>query len=286
MRKFGLRINAVAVALAASTAGIALLAGCGGGSDEASTLPVTITESKGVASYDVPESADGGLVEIKATNKGKAPHAIQLVGIEGDHSGDEALRIITGNSPTTPDWIRADGGTSAIPPGKTVTAFVNLAEGKYVVADLGGPGGAPTVSKEFDVSGGSDADLPETDAEVTGVAKGAERYGWEGSGLKSGTNTLTFISEGRQTIHFIGAFKITGKHSDAEVKQALEGGAPPSWVDQESFVETAALDGGKSQVTDLELKQAGTWVLFCPLTDREGGKPHFLEGMLKQVSIK
>ncbi len=285
MRLKGMQISLSA--LAVSAIGVAALTGCGGGGgDDASTLPVTITESNGAASYDVPASAGGGLVKLKVTNKGKAPHAVQLIGIEGDHTGQDALGVITGSSDTTPDWIRADGGTGAVPPGKTVSAFVNLGEGKYVVADLGGPGGAPTVSKEFEVSGGSDADLPETSAAVSAVAKGKDSYAWDDSGLKTGTNTLTFKSEGKDTIHFVGGFRITGKHTDAEIKQALQSNSLPSWVDQQSFVETAALDGGKSQVTDLDLDKAGTWVLFCPLTDRDGGKPHFLEGLLSQVSIK
>jgi len=30
---------------------------------------------------------------------------------------------------------------------------------------------------------------------------------------------------------------------------------------------------------------AGQYVVFCPLTDRNGGKPHFLQGMLKTVTV-
>jgi hypothetical protein len=55
-------------------------------------------------------------------------------------------------------------------------------------------------------------------------------------------------------------------------------------VDQASRVDTAALDGGKSLTTALTLTP-GQYVVFCPLTDRDGGKPHFLEGMLKKVTI-
>lgn len=236
MPLFRSRIGVGAVALAASVLGVAALAGCGGGGgDDASNLTVTITESNGVASYDVPASAAGGLVELRAVNKGKSPHAVQLVGIEGDHTGQDALKEITGGSSITPDWIRAEGGTSSVPPGKTVTAFVNLSEGKYVVADLGGPSGAPTISDEFEISGGSEGDLPETGATVTGTSDGADRYGWDASGLKAGNNTLTFNSEGKQTLHFIGAFRITGKHSDNELKKVLgQASPPPGWTRQAS----------------------------------------------------
>lgn len=266
---------------AAFALGVALLAaGCGGGSDDsASKLTLKVDPSGKITA---PKSVDGGLVDLKVANGGKAPLALQLVRIEGDHTAAEAAKVVGSNSSKTPDWLRAEGGTSSVDPGKTGNATLNLTEGKYVALNLQGPpAGAPT---EFTVKSGSEGDLPSTDATVTGVEKGKDSYAWEDDGLKAGTNTVTFKSEGDEAIHFIGAFRITGDHSEAEIKKALEG-KPPSWVDQASFTNTAVLDGGLSQVTDLTLKQPGTWVLFCPLSDREGGKPHFLEGMLTKVEI-
>ena len=48
----------------------------------------------------------------------------------------------------------------------------------------------------------------------------------------------------------------------------------------------AVLDGGLSQTTPLLLNKTGKYVLFCPLTDRNGGKPHFEEGMLTTVDVR
>jgi hypothetical protein len=39
-------------------------------------------------------------------------------------------------------------------------------------------------------------------------------------------------------------------------------------------------------VTKLELSKPGRYVLFCPLTDREGGKSHDQEGLLTTVEVK
>ncbi len=41
-----------------------------------------------------------------------------------------------------------------------------------------------------------------------------------------------------------------------------------------------------SQTTELDLKKPGQYVFFCPLTDRDGGKPHDQEGLLKIVTVK
>jgi hypothetical protein len=260
------------------------IAGCGGGgSDKAATASITYKDGK----FQLPKSIEGGLVDLTLKNQDKAPHAAQLVLVQGGHSTQEAIKFLSANSDKTPDWIRAEGGPTAGPSG-TSTATVNLPAGTYVVTDLGGPGSSgPPATAELKVNGGSEGDLPSTDVTVTAAEKGKDKYGWDVSGdLKKGTNQITFDSQGKEAIHFVGAFRINGKHSDAEIAKALESGGPPPYVDQSTFTNTTILDGGTSQVTDLSLAKPGTYVLFCPLTDRDGGKPHFAEGMLTQISVK
>jgi hypothetical protein len=53
-----------------------------------------------------------------------------------------------------------------------------------------------------------------------------------------------------------------------------------------SEVQTGALDSGKSLTTQLTLSKPGTYLLFCPLIDRDGGKPHFAEGLLTTITVK
>jgi hypothetical protein len=281
LRKLHL-IGPLALLAIAATA----VAGCGGGSsDKAATASITYTKD---GKFQLPKSIDGGLVELSLKNQdSKAPHTAQLVQVAGGHSNQEAIKFLSANSDKTPDWIRAEGGPSAAP-GQTGAATVNLPAGNYIVTDLGGPGSAgPPATAPVKVSSGSEGDLPSTDVTVTGAEKGKDKYGWELSGdLKKGTNQITFDSQGKEAIHFLGAFRINGKHSNGEIVKALESGGPPPYVDQQSFTSTSILDGGLSQVTDLTLNKPGTYVLFCPLTDRDGGKPHFAEGMLTQISVK
>ena len=81
--------------------------GCGGSSQTPAPLAISISEAGGEASFKAPKSTEGGLVEIKFENKGKAPHSVQLALLKGDHSIEEGLKIIQGNSPKTPEWLRA-----------------------------------------------------------------------------------------------------------------------------------------------------------------------------------
>jgi hypothetical protein len=276
------------IATAAVLVAAALVAGCGSSSSSSSSAAkASVTYTK-AGKFTVPKTISGGLVEVSLKNQDtKAPHTAQLVQVTGGHSTQDAIKFLSANSNKTPDWIRAQGGPSAAP-GQTAKATVNLPNGTYVISDLGGPGSSgPPATASVKVSGGSQGSLPSTDTTVTGAEKGKDKYAWDVAGnLKTGDNQITFKAEGKKAIHLLGAFRINGKHSNGEIVKALEGGGPPPYVDQQSFTTTSILDGGLSQVTDLHLTKPGTYVLFCPLTDRDGGKPHFAEGMLTQVTVK
>jgi hypothetical protein len=258
-----------------------------GGGAKPVALSVSVSESGKAAKYAIPASTKGGLVNVTLVNKGKQPHGAQLVRLTGNHTTAEALKVVAGDKPT-PSWVRAEGGVSAVPPGQTGSATVILPAGKYAVVDAGGPGSGPPASADFTVTAGTAGKLPSTPTTITGAQAGGNRYQWGISGtLKPGDNRVKFVSAGKDTLHFIGAFRVTGNRPLAMIEKALSGpGKPPKFVDQSSFTETAALDSGKSEITSLSLRKPGTYVLYCPLVDRGGGKPHHLVGMLKKVTVK
>lgn len=261
----------------------------GGGAAKPTTLALSISESGKTAKFTLPASTKGGLVSVTLKNTGKMPHSAQLVRLEGGHTVAQAVQNISGHSDKTPSWLRAAGGVAQVAPGQTGTAMLNLAAGKYGVVELGGPGSSgPPAHAELTVTPGQNGSLPATSTTVTGAAPSKDQYRWQVSGaLKSGVNQVTFNSKGTSALHFIGAFRINGNHSKAEIVKGLSSnGPPPPFVDQSSFTTTAALDGGQSQTTELAFQKPGTYVLFCPLHDRDGGKPHFAEGMLTEVKVK
>ena len=285
---------ALAGLLLAATPG--MLAACGGSSKKtaakAAKVSITISEAGKSSSYSLPATIKGGLVDLSITNSGKGPHGAQLVRLEGNHTPQQALQIVNSNNPNTktPDWIRGQGGVGAIAPGQTVTAALNLPAGKYFVVDASGPGSSgPPGYRQFTVTAGKDGSLPSTPTTIDGANPSKDHYRWDVSGapLKAGRNTVTFKSAGKQTLHLLSAFRLNGNATKAQIIKALKSnGAPPKFVDQTSFYSSAVLDGGLSQTTPLTLARPGKYVLFCPLTDRQGGKPHFEEGMLTTVTVK
>jgi len=290
------RSYAVAPALLLVAASALTLAACGSKSKKKSSngvtpsaVAITIDSAGKSAKYTVPATVKGGLVTLNVTNKAKAPHAAQLVLLKGGHTAKEALKVIGSNSNKTPSWLRGEGGIGGVPPGQSGTATLNLPAGKYLVLDSGGPGSSgPPGYSPFTVTAGKAGTIPTLPTTITAANPAKDKYKWEITGaLKPGPNQVTFVSKGKQAIHLIVGFRVTGNPSKAAIIKAVNSnGKPPKFVDQSSFLAGAVLDGGKSQVTPLTLSKPGEYVLFCPLSDRDGGKSHSKEGLLTTVNVK
>ena len=253
---------------------------------QATSLSIGYSQKGKNASYTAPASTKGGLVNVTFQNNGKAPHDAQLAEM-GNHSAQQVLKVLEGNR--IPSWLHGEGGPGTANPGQTSNATVLLPPGNYLIFDGGNMGNTRPAFKTLKVTGGSAASLPSTGTTVTAAAPAKDKYKWQISGpLKAGENTVTFASKGgKDALHFIAAARVTGNPSQAKILKALKSnGKPPSFVDQKSFTSTSVLDAGKSEVTSLSLKTPGKYVLFCPLTDRDGGKPHLAEGLLTTVDVK
>lgn len=289
-----IRIGAGALALAATAA----LSACGdsdkekkGGGSASSgqnELALTIAESGKAAKYTAPKTAKGGVVTVKLTNKGKKPHEAQLLRIEGDHTPQDVFKAFDDDKNKN-EWLRAEGGVGQVPPGGSGTATVALEPGRFMVADTGEEDGPPAYTL-LDVKGGATGSLPTTDTTVTASEVGDDKYKWKIDGpLNSGQSTITFKSEGKEAIHFLGAVQLVGNPSKKKVQKVLEQegrSKGPKVIDERTFTTTAILDGEKSEVTQFTLAKPGKWVLFCPLPDRGEDEPHTKQGLVEIVDVK
>jgi hypothetical protein len=285
------------VLILAAIGAVVAIAGCGGSdsNDNPTTLSLKIGENGKTAAFQAPKTAKGGLVKVDLANQGKAPHGVQFIQYTG-HSESEVLKLLGQNTNVIPPWVKLEGGIGSVAPGQTGTATVNLPEGNYVLVDaaaLGGPGpsSGPPATAGLTLSGGSTGDLPDTSADVTAATAGKDKWKWEISGLKAGSNEITFDSKGDadEAVHTIIAVPIKGQAPPlSQIQQDLaKNGPPPSYIDPSQIQSTALLDGGNSQTTTLDLKTPGQYLFFCPLTDRDGkGKSHDQEGLLAVEDVK
>lgn len=267
----------------------------GGSSESAEATKVTFKTTEtpdGKVKVSGPRTIQAGVVELTFQNAGKQPHDAQILRVEGDHSAKETIQstIDSDEGDPIPDWITDGAGVGTTPPGQTVTVTQVLEPGTYYLFDTetsGGEGeGKPNAlnggQAEFEVTGEASGELPSTDATIT-----AEDYSFESSGIKPGSNRVTFANDGEQLHHLI-AFPIKEGVAFEEVKKLFASneepkGPPP--VDFENGLSTAVIDGGQSQVTDLQFKQ-GKYALVCFITDRKGGPPHVAMGMISELDVK
>jgi hypothetical protein len=290
MRVTSQRARRALVLTATAAAGAALVAGCGSSSTEPTNLSMSISENGKAASFQVPKTATGGLVDLSFKNNGKAPHGVQLVQYTGNHTAQDVLKTISGNSNVTPEWIRGQGGTDVVAGGKSTSATLNLPAGNYIVVDSaqqGGPSSGPPATAEMKFSSGDTGDLPSTPATVAADNPSKDKYKWSISGLHTGNNDITFDSKGKEAIHLIFAIPVKGKAPPlAQIKKDLAA-QKGSYFDFQNAQTSAVLDGGSSQTLSFNLPKSGQYVFFCPLHDRDGkGKSHDQEGLLSVETVK
>jgi uncharacterized cupredoxin-like copper-binding protein len=255
----------------------------GGGSSGGSTpaaFEVTVADAgKGQSTVKAPKTVKAGLVEVSVQNSGKRPHDAQIIGVDGDRTAEDVKKVIDAEGGPLPQWLHGGGGVGTVAPGQSASATDLLEPGRYFVIDTDGGGSA-----EFEVTGeASDAQLPSTDATIT-----ANEYGFETTGLKTGKNEVTFENAGKELHHALAVPYAKGA-TLAQVRKFATSDEEPSGpppVDFENAVGTTVLDGGRSQVTELEFKKKGKYALVCFIQDRKGGPPHVVKGMIAEVEVQ
>jgi plastocyanin len=267
------------------------LAGCGGsvGNNQAAAPPtkfaITATEAGKQLRLSVPKSVRAGLVTVELTNTGKAFHEAQLIRLEPGHTPEDALKVIAAEGASSPGWIHAAGGTGPAPPGGKRSATQRLRSGNYIAYDAPFQNegkGLKFGMASFKVEGEADGtgELPKAVAKIE-----AYEYGFKASGLSVGKNTIEFSNTGTETHHVIAVPYKPGA-TLAEVRKAFrrQGADPP--LDFSHTFYTARIDGGTTQITELQLDKPGKYALLCFVSDRKGGPPHVAQGMIAELTVR
>lgn len=280
MRPRASRVHAV---LAACVAALAVFAFAACGDEEEQTLTYTVTDQGKGTAIEGPTSADTGLAEITFRNEGKGESDLQLIRVEGDHSADEVVegleKAIKGKP--FPDWFFAGGGIGTTRPGESQSVTQVLSPGTYYAFDTEGSQGPPDPNalSALEVSGDEADDEIEADATVSAI-----EYGFEAEEVPSGKVEIEFENAGAQPHHLI-ASPLVGDATAEEVEEFFksEKGKPP--LSEKGTVSTAVLEGGEGQAVTLDLKP-GRYAFYCFITDREGGPPHALKGMVDEFDVQ
>ena len=284
-----------------------LLAACGGDGGEGGTqatappqpekVTITASASGKQVTFDMPAQLKPGATELTLVNNLKEPAEFQITQLDEGHTLAEFYPAIESEEGAPiPTWVHAYGGVGETAPGASGTVVVDLKAGRYEFFSASAPeqeGAQPQYKRggegSFEVTGDpSEAQLPTTDAQITAKELGPTDYQFEASGLKAGTNQVTFTNGGAQLHHAL-MFKL---NEGATIDQAQEffttedfKGRPP--VDFDSATgSSAVLDAGGKQVATIEL-ESGSYAVLCFITDRAGSPPHVIKAkMIQEVKVQ
>jgi hypothetical protein len=233
-------------------------------------------------SFDAPDVIPAGLTEFRFTNKGPSLHHMQILKLEGGKTVDD-LRAALANPGPPPAWVKEVGGPNAPAPGLESNTTVMLEPGNYALicfVDIGGP---PHFMKgmvrALRVVASTDASAPTPNVDVTATLFD---YGFKlSSPIQAGTRTIRVLNGGAQ-------------HHEIELVQLLPGGSATDFLKWMGKMEgpppgkplggVAALDVGASQYFTADFAP-GNYALICFLPDAKDGKPHFVHGMIQQITV-
>jgi hypothetical protein len=265
--------------LVAAVAALALVA-CG--DEEEQSLAYTVTGQGKAAKIEGPSSAETGLAEITFRNDSKGDADLQLIRVEGDHSAEEAVEGLERaiKSKPFPDWFFAGGGVGTTGAGQSQTVTQVLKPGTYYAfnTEIQDPPDAKSVPA-LEVTGDESSDEVDGEATVEAI-----EYGFEADEVPSGGVEIDFENSGAQPHHLI-ASPLIGDSTAEDVEEFFKTnkGKPP--LSEKGGGSTAVLEGDEGQTVTLDLKP-GRYAFYCFISDRQGGPPHALKGMIDEFEVE
>lgn len=281
--------RAVALLAALALTGT-IVAACGDDDDESSepsSVAIDVSGTTESSEITAPAEAESGPAEITFTNNTDREQDGQLAFVAEDeeHSDEEVVAELQNAIQGKPvaDWFQAAGGPGTAAAGESTAATIDLEAGTYYVLPTSEEGEPPSELTKFEVTGDSDAELPEADGTVSAV-----EYSFSGEGLTAGEQTLLLENEGGTWHHFL-ASKLKDGATIEQAKEFLEsegeGGGPPPFDVEDNAVESTVIDGGRSELVTANL-EPGTYAFFCFISDKQtGGPPHVVKGMVSEVEV-
>jgi hypothetical protein len=276
------RRGRVVAAIVATTALAGALVACGD-SEEAQTLTYILAGQGKEAKLSGPQSADTGLAEITLENEGKGDGDLQLIRVEGDRSAEEVVDALSAatKGKAFPEWFFAGGGVGTTNAGQSQTVTQVLEPGTYFAFNTEARQGAPDPSAvpAIEVSGDASGETVEADDTVS-----AFEYGFEAEELPSGATEVAFDNTGAQPHHLL-ASPLIGDATADDVERFFKTEKGKAPLEEKGSQSTAVIEGGEGQVITLDL-EPGRYVLYCFISDRDGGPPHALKGMVDEVEVQ
>jgi len=232
--------------------------------------------------FDAPDVIPAGLTEFRFLNKGPSLHHLALVKLAGGKTVDD-LRAALANPGPPPAWAKEFGGANAPVPGEESNATLDLKPGNYALicfVDIGGPPHfAKGMVRALRVVP-SKAPDPKPAASVTMTLSD---YTFRLSApIRAGTRTIRVRNTGKQH-HEVQLVQLAPGKTVKEVLDwiARPEGPPPG----KAMGGIAGMESGMTEYFTANFTP-GKYGLICFLPDAKDGKPHFVHGMMQEITVK
>ena len=260
---------------------------CAAGKPDASRPPApnVVTISAIDYALSAPDTIPAGLTTLRMINTGREPHQAVVAGAPGKSFAELQGALLREGA--FPEWVQFPGGAGVVNSGDSSIVTVNLVPGNYLIlCYIPSLDGTLHIVKGMyrrlvvvpTATGTPAAAEPTADVTVT-----LSDYAFAlSTPLTAGTHTIRVENNGPQ-LHELTLEKLEPGKTLGDWKAWMAGGmrgTPPSQP-------VGGLTGpDKGKVGWLTVTLApGNYLLNCYVPDAKDGKPHFMHGMVTQVTV-
>jgi len=264
---------------------LVIITGCTRPKPVAPPAPNVVTITATDYAFGAPDSIPAGLTTLRMVNTGHEPHQAVVAGGPGKSFAELGAAMM--KEGPLPEWLTIPIGAGVVVSGDSSIVTANLPPGNYLILCLiPSPDGTLHVAKGMShrlvvtaAPAGAVA-APEPKADVT-IAL-AEYSFTTATPLTAGTHTIRVENSGAQ-LHELTIERLAPGKTVADFRQWVAGGMrgmPPV----EPVGGFAGLDTGKVGWVTITLTP-GNYLLNCYVPDAKDGTPHFVHGMVEQITV-
>ena len=264
---------------------LVMMTGCTRPKPAAPPAPNVVTITATDYAFSAPDTIPAGLTTLRMINPGREPHQAVIAGGAGKTFAElEAAMMKAG---PLPEWLTIPIGAGVVVSGDSSIVTANLPPGNYLIlCFIPSPDGTPHVAKGMSrrvvvtaaPAGAVAAPEPKADVTIT-----LNDYSFiTSTPLTAGTHTIRVENSGPQ-LHELTIERLAPGKTVADFRQWVGGGMrgmPPV----ESVGGFAGLGTGKVGWVTITLTP-GNYLLNCYVPDAKDGKPHFVHGMVQQITV-
>jgi hypothetical protein len=242
---------------------------------------ITVTASD--FHFDAPAETPAGPTTIRLVNNGPSIHHVQLLKLEDGKTPDDFIAALKAGGPE-PRWAVPAGGPNPPEVGSSTSTTVMLDAGNYaIVCFVPSADGVPHLMKgmvrplKVTAATGPAAAEPSADLVVKLVD-----FDFELSGPLTAGHHVIRVENGGAQPHEIALVQLKpGKQpmDFAEWGEKQQGPAPGAL-----FGGVSGIMPGAHAFATVDLPP-GDYALLCFVPDMKDGKPHFVHGMAKKITV-